>query len=523
MLVGKLSASVVALLTTTTTTAAAAIKNDQCSPSNIKTPSVPNAHTIDLSASPVSRYPYSNTTLDFCNVTVTYSHIGWDDRVHVTVWMPFSGWSGRLQGSGGGEYAMRNGNDALAQAVATNYSVVATDGGHQWHDMTTAKPWALDENNNVNLHLLKDFASVGLSDAAIVGKDITKSFYGNAPKYSYWNGCSTGGRQGLMLAQRYPTAYDGILAEAPAINWPSFLVAEYWPQLVMNELGRYPHKCITDAITAAAIRSCDPDDGVVDGVISAPHHCKFDPFSVVGQKINCNGQPLSITKEDAVIAQKTWEGMRSTNGSFVWYGLEKGSALSREGSQSLAATKCSTPTNCTGLPFPVSVEWIKLFVLQDPSMDVSTLNQSALVDIFHISKAKYETIIGTNDPDLSDFKEAGGKMVTWHGLSDELIFQRGTEQYYNRVEARDSAVRDYYRFFQAPGVYHCGGGYGPIPTDPLKSVVRWVEEGVSPDTLSAVSSDKRWHRNLCVYPLVPAYQGGDPKAASSYVCQEDFD
>ena len=515
--------SVAALLTTIGAASAANVKTDKCSPSNIASPSVPNGRVLNLSASPVNTYTYSDTTLDFCNVTVTYTHVGWDDTIHVTVWLPFSGWSGRLQGSGGGEYAMRNGDDDLAEAVATNYSVVATDGGHQWHDMTTAKQWALDENNNVNINLLEDFASIGLNDAAMIGKDITNSFYGEGPKYSYWNGCSTGGRQGLMLAQRYPTAYNGILAQAPAINWPSFLVAEYWPQLVMNELGRYPPKCITDAITAAAIKFCDNDDGVTDGVISAPHICKFDPFSVVGQKVDCNGETQAITREDAVIAQKVWEGFRTSNGSFVWYGLEKGCPFSHKGSQSLAATNCSTPTNCTGLPFPVSVEWIARFVLQDPSKDLTTLSQSDLVEIFHSSKAKYDSIIGTDDPDLSGFKQAGGKMLTWHGLADELIFQRGTEQYYKRVEAKDSAVRDYYRFFQAPGVNHCRGGNGPIPTDPLKSVVDWVEAGVSPDTLPASTSDKNTNRNLCPYPLVSVYKGGDQNAASSYVCQKNFD
>lgn len=513
---------VAALLTTIATATAAAVKTNSCSPSNIAPPSVPDGRVLDVLASPVSKYPYSNTKLDFCNVTVTYTHLKWDDRIHVYVWLPLSGWNGRLQGSGGGEYAMRNGNDDLAKAVAANYSVVASDGGHQWQDMTTSKSWALDNENNVNIHLLKDFASVGLNDAAIIGKNVTNSFYGHGPKYSYWNGCSTGGRQGLMLAQRYPDAYNGILAGAPAINWPSFLVAEYWPQVVMKELGRYPPKCITDAITAAAVKACDNIDDVVDGVISAPHLCKFDPFSVVDQKVNCSGGSLRITKEDAIIAHKTWDGLQSDNGSFVWYGLEKGSPLSHKGSQSLAATKCSSPTDCTGLPFPVSVDWITRFVLQDPSKNATTLSQSDLVNVFHTSKAKYDQIIGTDDPDLSAFKQAGGKMITWHGLADELIFQRGTEQYYHNVESKDPAVRDFYRFFQAPGVNHCRGGNGPIPTDPLNSVVSWVEDGVSPDGLPAMTTDKKRNRNLCPYPLVSAYKGGDPRSASSYACQEHF-
>lgn len=505
------------------TSVATAAEYPQCS-SDIASPSVPDAHVLGLSAELVTKYPFKDSTLDFCNVTVTYTHPRWDDTIHVTVWLPLSGWSGRLQGSGGGEFAMRKDDGELAAALAQNYSVVATDGGHQYYDETIAKSWALDENNNVNMGLLKDFSSVGLNDAAIVGKSVTKSFYGHGPNHSYWNGCSTGGRQGLMLAQRYPTAYDGILAGAPAINWPTFLVTEYWPQMVMNTLGRYTPKCITDAITDAAVEACDKQDGITDGVISAPDLCDFDPFTVVDQKVNCNETSVSITKEDATIVQKTWEGFQSTNGSFIWYGLEKGAPLSQKWSQSMVATDCTDamPSNCTGLPFPPSMDWISLFVLQDPSIDLTRLRHEDLVDIVYDSKAKYDSIIGTDDPDLSGFKQAGGKMITWHGLADELIFPKGSENYYNKVEAKDSHVRDYYRFFQAPGVHHCREGSGPIPQDPLNAVIAWVEEGVSPDTLHAVTLDGTRDRNLCQYPLVSVYQGGDPKAASSYACQENF-
>ena len=520
MMVGK--PWMVLLTTITSAAAAAAVQTGVCSPSHIESPTVHNGHVLDISAASVIGHQYGSSTLNFCNVTVAYTHDGWDDRVHVTVWLPLTGWSGRLQGAGGGEYAMRSDDESLAEAVAANYSVVATDGGHQWHDMTTAKSWSLDENNEVNMHLLKDFAYIGLNDAAAIGKHVTNSFYGSGPHHSYWNGCSTGGRQGLMLAQRYPTAYDGIVAIAPAINWPSFLVAEYWPQLVMNELGRYPPKCITDAITNATIKACDDIDGVADEIISDPHNCEFNPFTLVGQEVDCNGESLTIAQEDAEIVQKVWDGFHMTDGSFVWYGLEKGAPLSIGGSQSLAATKCSTPTDCKGLPFPVSVEWIQYFVMQNPSRDLQSLNRSELLDVFNLSRKKYNSIIGTDDPDLSAFKGAGGKMITWHGLADELIFQRGTEEYYNKVKAGDAEVQDFYRFFQVPGVHHCNWGNGPVPIDPLKSVVSWVEEGSSPDFLYAVSGDKKRTRNICPYPLVSAYKGGDPAVASSYACQENF-
>ncbi len=141
-------------------------------------------------------------------------------------------------GIGGAAYATELGVLSLPYAVSLGYSAVATDGGHPsvYFDPSS---WALSSPGNVNWFLLQDFAAVALDDAATIGKAVTRAYYGSPPRYSYWNGCSTGGRQGLMMAQRYPTQYDGIIAAAPAINWEKVLVAGYWPQLVMNQLGRY--------------------------------------------------------------------------------------------------------------------------------------------------------------------------------------------------------------------------------------------------------------------------------------------
>jgi hypothetical protein len=148
------------------------------------------------------------------------------------------------------------------------------------------------------------------------------------------------------------------------------------------------------------------------------------------------------------------------------------------------------------------------------------------VAIFHQSNNEYASIIGTADPDLSAFAANGGKMITWHGLADQLIFPSGTADYYNRVLAGDPAAHDYYRFFEAPGVEHCGGGIGPVPTMAFESVVSWVETGVAPATLNGTSApDVNGTvkvQPLCPYPLVSAYQGGDPAVVSSFACAAAF-
>ncbi|KAF9887105.1 hypothetical protein FE257_010600 [Aspergillus nanangensis] len=504
-----------------------AVEARVCSPRHIAPPSIPDGLVLNLSTVPASyNYTGSETTgtvdpsiLHFCNVTVTYTHPGKNDTIHTTVWLPFANWNGRLQGSGGGGYATRSDDTKLGDAVVKNYSVVATDGGHAVVSQTSTT-WSLDADNNVNMALLEDFAYIALADAATIGKQISHSFYGRPPRHAYWNGCSTGGRQGLILAQRFPTAYNGIMAAAPAINWPSFLVAEYWPQFVMNQLQTYPATCVTDAITAATIEACDALDGVSDGVISSPDLCDFDPRTLVGTPAHNCTPAQNITRKDAEVVRRTWEGLRAANGSFLWYGLNPGAPLSR-GASSLAHTTCTSSTNCTGTPFPISADWIKQFVLQDPSFDLTSFVPGDLDRILASSKARYNHIIGTDNPDLSAFKRAGGKMITWHGLADQLIFPKGTEQYYRRVEARDPTLRDFYRFFEAPGVYHCHDGPGAFPTDPLSAVVDWVENGMAPESIDAKTADGS-ERVLCPYPLVAVYQGGDVRDKASYECAKGY-
>lgn len=496
------------------------ITGQACTPDAIAPPSIPGIEVIRLSADAIHKYTSptltSPATIDFCNVTVTYTHPGWNDSINVYIWLPMSNWNERLQGVGGGGFAGLMGFAGHELAIAQNYSVVGTDTGHEMCHLD-ASSWALDRSGKVDYGLLEDFAAVALNDAALIGKAIVKSYYGRAPKKSYWRGCSTGGRQGLMLAQRYPHAYDGIDTAAPAINMARFLIAEYWPQFVMNQLRSYPPQCVFDYINMATTAACDDIDGVKDGIISATKRCNFDPQTLVGQTVDCGEFITNVTCEAARIAAETWQGPKSRSDASMWYGLEPGAPFT-----GLANTVCTSSSDCTGNPFPISHSWITLFVLQSPTFDLSTLNLSTYESVYELSVSFYDDVISTNNPDLFEFKSAGGKMITWHGLADQLIPPAGTAHYYDRVEARDPNVRDYFRYFEAPGVEHCLFGAGPAPVDTLASVVRWVEDGIPPETLYAVSMDGTKERNLCPYPLVSAYKGDDPTLASSFVCQKSY-
>jgi feruloyl esterase len=245
------------------------------------------------------------TNASFCNVTLTYTHPGQDDKVNVQVWLPADNWNGRLQAVGGGGWQAGLYTPSLmgmTAAVGEGYSTISTDAGLGSH--VYPKDWALLSPGNVNLYLLQNLASVSLNDMAVIGKAVSTSFYGQPPRYSYFSGCSQGGRQGMMLAQRYPDAFDGIAASAPAINWSSFVMSDFWPTLIMRMLGEYPPACEFDAITDAVLDACDGLDGIADGIITNVDACHFNPMSVVGKNINCStidGAPRSMSAAAATI------------------------------------------------------------------------------------------------------------------------------------------------------------------------------------------------------------------------------
>ena len=264
---------------------------------NLPIPKVPGAKVLSITG--VETYGVSNpplppffldtvTGLNVCNVTVFLTHPGVNDRVLVQLFLPISIWNGRFQATGGGGWATSFGEVQISRAAAANYAASRTDGGHV-DDFYNPSTWALLPDGSVNLGLLTNFASRSLHDMAIVGKAVIKSFYGQKPAYSYWYGCSTGGREGLAEAQIYPEDFDGIVAAAPTINWPSFLMADEWPQVVMNNEGYFPSQCEFQAFLNASVAKCDTLDGVADGVIADVAGCKVDPYDLVGDKLNCEG------------------------------------------------------------------------------------------------------------------------------------------------------------------------------------------------------------------------------------------
>ena len=511
---------------------AAPASHDQCSQKQIRCHDIPGIDVINVIANEVSDFSVSTfqngdiptanwTGLDFCNVTVTYTHPGRDDKINVQTWLPLKDkWNGRFQGTGGGGYIAGWGPESLPPAVAAGYAASSTDAGVVGED---ASGWALLKPGQVDMTRLEDFAYIALNDLAFIGKAVTQSFYGKSPSYSYWTGCSTGGRQGMELAQRYPEAFDGILALAPAINWPAFQVADYWPQQVMNTLSYYAEPCELQFLTAAATEACDAFDGLRDGVVSRPDRCTFSAKSLIGQKNLCPGKQNTVTSQAAEIADSSWRGPSSPSGEQLWPGFHQDAPLTGLPGFSLAFTNCTTTkrSSCSPVPFLVGEEWITLFVEKDPNFDASKMSQIEYTAAFHRSIAEYQSIIGTANPDLSPFKKAGGKLLSWQGLADQLISPYGTQQYYDQVLSHDPGAADFYRLFFAPGTYHCQAGLAPYPYDSLNTLVKWVESGEAPDTLTAVNRTSTGDgavRPLCPYPRIQTYVGGGGNSFESFTC-----
>ncbi|KAK6082280.1 feruloyl esterase b precursor protein [Seiridium cupressi] len=401
--------------------------------------------------------------LSFCNVTVPYTHPGWHDSINVNIYFP------RTIGMAG-------------------FATATTDGGHSSDVLgpeLNEPSWALTSPGNVNWPLLMDFASVALHDTATIGKAVVEAFYGTAPAYSYFFGGSTGD-------------YDGIIALFPAVNWVRFFWADFWPTFVIDQMRTYPRPCEFDAITAAVVSACDNLDGLEDGIISRIDLCEFNPHDVVGKKTQCGDAEATVSSAAAEVIQKTWDGPRSSTGE-------------------LPVVRCNEEGSCR--PESNAV-WARYWVKKDPSFDISAITHQEWDDLVHASINEYDSIIGTSDPDLSAFKRRGGKMVNWHGTVDAAIPFNGSTDYYDRVLSRDPEAPDYYRFFVAPGAGHCFN-CGPTPPPTMDYIVDWVEKGAAPDVLHAVGLNGlgvQVERDLCMYPMVQHYAGGDPTLASSFIC-----
>jgi len=471
--------------------------------------------------------------------------------IHIWVGLPTDGkWNGRWQSLGGGGYA---GSTALPTgAVLGGYAGATTDTGHKGGRADLPVP-ILDGSFGMlspgvpNVPAQVDFAWRSEHLMAVVGKQLVRAFYGQPPSYSYWNGCSTGGRQGLRMAQDFPGDYDGILAGAPAIHWDRFQAAQIWYQLVQHRDNGGPigggdpaiSRAKENLATGSAIAACDAIDGVVDGVLTDPRKCGYNASddAAITHELCTATDPTCLTPREASAIDKMWKGpvacanphadgrcsVSSTATRFLagygnkrlWYPNERGTDLSGLGGV---------------VPFPIATEQPKFWVYFDPGWDWHVLDYDNYLPFFKASVARVGPIMASDDPNLSRFRARGGKLVMWHGFADQLIVPGGTIDYYDAVSRRSGGydrTQNFARLFLAPGVGHCGGGAGPQPQGLFDAVVNWVERKQAPEKILATKLNGAvvaQSRPLCPYPAFARWNGmGSTDDAANFVCRTSFD
>ncbi len=446
-----------------------------------------------------------------CRLTLRVSDPADTGRVKVWLYLPLDTWNGRFQAVGGGGFSGGDPED-LIDPLRAGYATAATDAGHTG----ATADFALGDDGKLNWPAIRDFGHEGVQDMTTTAKAMVNSFYGRAPAYSYFNGCSTGGRQGVMEAQRHPDEYDGILSGAPVINYPKMQTGQMWGQTAMLADHNPVAPCKFEAAVKAETAACDTvGDGVRDGVIGDPRACRFDLSTLVGKKTDCG----TITAGDVAIMKKIRQGPRRENGDFLWYGTVPGAPFA-----GLNDT-VEKDGKLQGAPFQYDLWWFGLFLAQDRSWDWTKLSYHSFEKYFDQAIAQYNDVLGADDPDLTGYARSGGKLLMWHGEADFGVPFQGTVDYYDKVREKlgPAQARRTARLFLAPGVGHCRGGAGAQLTDPLGALVNWVEHDKAPRTLDAAVTDSDGDvtatRPVCLYPEVARWTGrGSASDGSNYRC-----
>ena len=433
----------------------------------------------------------------FCRIAATVSPVP-DSEIKFEVWMPTENWNGKFVGTGNGGLSGAIQHRSMSDAVTRGYAVANTDTGHEGGGADASFAIGHPEK-------LVDHAWRAVHEMTVKSKEIVAEHYATRARLAYWTGCSTGGRQGLKEAQRFPEDYDAIFARAPANNWVPLMTYALMIQQTLTDsaAGVPPDKL--SLLNEGAIAACDAQDGIVDRVALQPQTCGFDPAALECAQGD-TGECLLPSEVEG--ARKIYRGVvNPSTGKQIFPGPEPGSE-----NQWVAFAPGR---------FPIGVNYWRDIIVGDPDWDPSTLDFDADVErAIALDTAEMAAM----DPDISAFVARGGKLLLLHGWTDGLISPQNSIDYYDEVRAALGAdrARDSVRLFMAPGVNHCSGGEGPSNIDALSALEDWVENGVTPKRIIASKSLEDGGtrtRPLCPYPLVAHYDGtGSTDDAENFEC-----
>lgn len=439
--------------------------------------------------------------------------------------LPTAAWNGKLYFPGNGGYA--GSLVSLDAGLARGYASVTTDTGHQAGPADAS--WALE-----NLPKKIDYGYRGVHVVAVAAKSLTRAFYGTGPRFSYFDGCSNGGRQAMMEAQRFPEDFDGVIAGDPELgdlqtgfNWNmQALLATPQSYLPAGKLA---------LITNAALAECDGKDGLVDGLIDDPRRCRFDPASL---RCEAGDAPTCLTDGQIEAVKKIYAGPVTSDGGRLFPGFTVGSEAGPGGWDAWISGTVPPFVGPDGALWlssaqsALNVNFVKYLAFDDPGFRVTQFDFDR--DPALLAKS-IGPILDPSDPDLSPFQERGAKLIMYHGWADPALTPLRTVDYHRAVvttlEHRSRVLGhvktdDFFRLFMVPGMYHCGGGPGPNAFDALTALENWVEHGAAPDRIIATkflgddpAQGIERTRPLCPYPQVARYRGaGSIDDAASFEC-----
>lgn len=416
-----------------------------------------------------------------------------DSNINAELWLPVEDWTGKFLAVGNGGWAGRiQGYRDMVEGLRRGYATAGTDTGHSDAD-GPAGMFALGHPEK-----LVDFAYRALHDMTVKSKRVIAAFYRPQLDYAYYTGCSTGGRMGVMAAQRYPGDYDGIIAGALANRHIHMHTAGVARTI---ELSRHPERAtpkpVAELVNEAVMKQCDT---LREGFLNNPKACAFDFSALV-----CHGQEdgQCLTKAQLETVEAYYGGLYTSDGELVWSGQALGNPLPPLPS-----------TNQT--PNPFAFDTVRILGFQDPDYDWREFDLDR--DLPRIDAAA--GFVDAVDPDLRAFEAHGGKLLLYHGWRDTGITPENTILYYESVLDEMGPKQDeWMRLFMVPGMGHCRGGPGVDTFDALGALEQWREQGEAPDEMLATSEGNGLARPLCPYPQYAEYDGsGDLADASSWRC-----
>jgi feruloyl esterase len=432
-------------------------------------------------------------------------------------------WNNRFYMVGGGGFAGQLSLGPMNVGLQKGYATATTDTGH---DAQKEPLGTFAERRPDNPHADRkklDYAHLAVHNTAVLAKQIIQTYYGSAPKYSYWVGCSTGGRQGLMEAQRYPEDFDGYLIGAPVLKISHEGMRGIWnARAVSTGPGAVAYDKLP-LLAEAVYRKCDGPqpggDGLQDGLIVDPRQCRFDPLKDLPK---CAGEVEGkdcFTAAQLESLRKVYDGVRNSKGVLLYPGQPLGAEIAVNGRSGWMGSIGGD--GGLGLSFG---ETFMRFLAFEPQRGRAWDWKQFNFDTDPPQMAAFSKVIDATNPDLSRLKKRGGKIIHYHGWADALVNPQMSVEYYESVLKKmgRQQTQQFYKLYMIPGMFHCRGGVGCDEADYFTPLVEWVEKGVAPQVIDGkriVNNAPVLTRPHCPYPQAAQYKGsGDVSQAENFRC-----